>query len=249
MPHKRMRRAADEIGAVRERLDAARAVAVLTGAGISADSGVPTFRGPEGLWRRYRAEDLATPEAFARDPHLVWEWYAWRRGLIAACQPNPAHHALVRLERQCRAFTLITQNVDGLHVKAGTRGLIELHGNIWRVRCTRCGTVAVNGDVPIPTPPSCGACGGLLRPDVVWFGEGLDAGHLARSLAAIQTAEVVLIIGTSGVVQPAASFAAHARAAGAYVVEVNLDPAAATSADVTLIGRAAEVVPRLVGDP
>ncbi len=233
------------VAAVRERLAAARAVAVLTGAGVSADSGVPTFRGPEGLWRQYRAEDLATPEAFARDPYLVWEWYAWRRGLIAACQPNPAHHALARLERQCHAFTLITQNVDGLHGKAGSRGLIELHGNIWRVRCTRCGTVAFKGDVPIP--PSCATCGGLLRPDVVWFGESLNAGDLVQSIAAVRAAEVVLIIGTSGVVQPAASFAAHARAAGACVVEVNLEPASATPADVTLIGRAAEVVPRLVG--
>ena len=250
----------NRLAAARERVAEARAVAVLTGAGISAESGVPTFRGPEGLWRHYRAEDLATPDAFARDPRLVWEWYDWRRGLIATAEPNPAHLALVFLERRCPTFTLITQNVDGLHRKAGSRSLIELHGNIWHVRCTRCGVIALNFEVPIPIPPVCaqgasparGAgparCGGLLRPHVVWFGESLDSLDLDHSIAAIREADLFLIIGTSGVVQPAASFAAHARAAGAYIVEINLAPGSSAEPDVTLIGRAAEILPRVMTD-
>lgn len=232
---------------VRDRLASARAVAVLTGAGISADSGVPTFRGADGLWRTFRAEDLATPEAFARDPRLVWEWYDWRRALIATKSPNPAHRALVELERRHDRFWLITQNVDGLHGAAGSQGLIELHGNIWKVRCTRCARVSVNRDVPILLLPYCSACGGLLRPHIVWFGESLDPDDLRRSEEALRACEVLLIVGTSGLVYPAASFASTARAAGAFVVEVNLDPTPPSSVvDVALHGRAKDIVPALV---
>jgi NAD-dependent deacetylase len=232
---------------LKERLASARAVAVLTGAGISADSGVPTFRGADGLWRNFRAEDLATPEAFARDPRLVWEWYDWRRGLIATTHPNPAHHALVELERRIERFWLMTQNVDGLHEAAGTRRLIELHGNIWKVRCTGCGQVTGNRQVPIPILPSCGGCGGLLRPHIVWFGESLDPNDLDRSEEGLTACEVLLIIGTSGVVYPAASFASVARAAGAYVAEINLDPTPNSSVvDIAIQGRAKDVVPELV---
>src|SRR5881397_4197739 len=149
---------------VRAKLSNARAVTVLTGAGISADIGVPTFRGADGLWRNFRAEDLATPEAFARDPCVVWEWYNWRRELIATKSPNPAHHALVELERRVERFWLITQNVDGLHPAAGSQKLSEIHGNIWKVRCTQCGHVGTNRAVPIPIPPRCPTCNGLLRP-------------------------------------------------------------------------------------
>lgn len=231
---------------VKARLTAARAVTVLTGAGISADSGVPTFRGADGLWRNFRAKDLATPEAFARDPRLVWEWYNWRRELIATKSPNPAHYALADLERRLERFWLITQNVDGLHRAAGSQKLSEIHGNIWKVRCTRCGRVDENREVPITILPSCAACGGLLRPHIVWFGESLATEDLDRSHEALGRCEVLLIIGTSGIVYPAASFAPVAKAAGAFVVEINPDATPHTElVDVSLQGRAKDVVPEL----
>jgi NAD-dependent deacetylase len=237
----------DTIADIRKRLAHSRAVTVLTGAGISADSGVPTFRGANGLWRNFRAEDLATPEAFARDPRLVWEWYNWRRELIATKSPNPGHHALVTLEQRLPAFTLITQNVDGLHGKAGSRKLIEIHGNIWKVRCTGCGTVSVNTDVPIAILPHCPRCRGLLRPHVVWFGEALDPADIDRSIDSLKTCEMMLVIGTSGIVQPAASFADISKSVGAYVVEVNPHPAFPSgSVDAVLQGRAAEILPQLL---
>jgi len=232
---------------IRTRLATARGVTVLTGAGISADSGVPTFRGADGLWRNFRAEDLATPEAFARDPCVVWEWYNWRRELIATKSPNPAHYALVDLEKRFERFWLITQNVDGLHGAAGSQKLSEIHGNIWKVRCTRCGRVDENRELPIAIPPSCAACGGLLRPHIVWFGEALATEDLNRSYEALGRCEVLLIIGTSGIVYPAASFAPVAKAAGAFVVEINLDATTNTQVvDVSLQGRTKDVVPELL---
>lgn len=232
---------------VKSLLTSAKAVTVLTGAGISADSGVPTFRGADGLWRNFRAEDLATPEAFARDPRLVWEWYNWRRELIASKSPNPAHDAVAEMERRHRRFWLITQNVDGLHRAAGSEKLSEIHGNIWKVRCTACGRVSDNRDVPIAILPSCTACGSLVRPHIVWFGESLDPHDLDRSQEAINTCNVLLIIGTSGTVYPAASFAAVAKAAGAFVIEINPDPAPHSRAvDLFLRGRAMDLVPLLL---
>ena len=232
---------------LKARLASARAVAVLTGAGISADSGVPTFRGADGLWRTFRAEDLATPEAFARDPRLVWEWYDWRRALIATKSPNPAHHALVEMERRYERFWLITKNVDGLHAAAGSQQLVELHGNIWKVRCTKCGQVSVNREVPMTILPYCSACRGLLRPHIVWFGESLDPHDIARSEEALRACQVLLIIGTSEVVYPAAGFASVARAAGAFVAEMNLDPTPNPSVvDISIQGRAKDIVPELL---
>ncbi len=232
---------------VRSRLRAARSVTVLTGAGISADSGVPTFRGVDGLWRNFRAEDLATPEAFARDPRLVWEWYNWRRGIIATKSPNPAHDTIAEMERRFEGFWLITQNVDGLHGAAGSRTLSEIHGNIWQVRCTACGRVATNRDLPLPPLPSCSTCGSLLRPHIVWFGESLDQADLDKSVAAAQSCDVLLVIGTSGVVYPAASFVALAKRSGAFVCEVNLESTPNSDrVDATLHGRAKEVVPSLL---
>ncbi len=231
----------------RARLTHARAVTVLTGAGVSADSGIPTFRGADGLWRNYRAEDLATPDAFQRDPTLVWRWYNWRRELIAATHPNKAHDAIVEMERRYEGFWLITQNVDGLHPAAGSRKLSELHGNIWKVRCTACGQVVENRDVPIAILPMCRHCGGLLRPHIVWFGEALDERDLDRSRDAAQSCEVMLIIGTSGVVYPAASLAPLARASGAFVVEINLDPTPASGqVNLSIQGRASDLTPRLL---
>lgn len=228
-------------------LASAQRIAVLTGAGISADSGVPTFRGPDGLWRSFRAEELATPEAFARDPRLVWEWYDWRRQRIAAVSPNAAHEALVRLEHRTADYWLITQNVDGLHRLAGSRRLSEIHGNIWMTRCTACGQVREDRTVPLPILPHCDACGALRRPHIVWFGEALAADDLDRSQEAVTTCDCFLIVGTSGLIYPAASFAAMAKQAGAFVIEVNRDPTPHSSlVDVSLQGRAKDLLPLLI---
>jgi NAD-dependent deacetylase len=236
------------VSELKDRLGRARRVAVLTGAGVSAESGVPTFRGPEGLWRQYRAEDLATPEAFRRDPRLVWEWYDWRRRLIAQCQPNPAHSAIAALDRQVEDLLLITQNVDGLHRRAGSVRMVELHGGLWRVRCLTDGTTAENLDVPLATiPPRC-VCGGMLRPDVVWFGEAIPSEAMRRAFRAAESCELFLVVGTSAVVQPAASLPMVARDHGAYVVEVNLEPTPLTAiAHEAHHGRAGEILPALLG--
>jgi NAD-dependent deacetylase len=197
---------------------------VLTGAGISAESGVPTFRGTEGLWRTYRAEELATPIAFHRDPHLVWEFYAWRRELIAACIPNQAHMFLTEIEKQISDFTLITQNVDGLHAAAGSRTIIKLHGSIWRMRCTSCGNRWDDRNVPLAkSPPLCPRCGEIARPDVVWFGETLDADILDRAFEKAQRAHVILVIGTSGIVYPAAELPRVGKMNGAKLFEINTE--------------------------
>ena len=172
-------------------------IAVLTGAGISAESGVPTFRGEGGLWRNYRPEQLATPDAFNQDPELVWEWYNWRRELIGECAPNPAHETLAEMEAALPGFTLITQNIDGLHQVAGSRNVLELHGCIWRVRCVDCARVTEDRRTPMPAPvPHCSECGGLLRPDVVWFGESLSPAILDAAWAATGRCRLMLVIGT-----------------------------------------------------
>lgn len=219
---------------------------VLTGAGVSAESGVPTFRGTGGLWRQFRTEDLATPQAFARDPTLVWEWYDWRRGLIAACQPNAAHRVLAEMESAFPRFLLVTQNVDRLHQRAGSRRVVELHGSIWRVRCVREGTVGEDFRVPLPEiPPRC-ECGALLRPDVVWFGEMLPEGAMRRAAEAAAACTVMLVVGTSAVVQPAASLPRMARSHGARVIVVNPEPTPLSDvADEVWMGPAGEVLPSL----
>jgi NAD-dependent deacetylase len=203
-----------------------RSLAVLTGAGISAESGVPTFRGEGGLWRNHRAEDLATAHAFRARPELVWEWYDWRRGLISACPPNAAHRTLVDMEHHIDDFVLITQNVDGLHHLAGSRSVVELHGNIWRMRCTKsCQPSWQDRSVPLPdNPPRCPNCGALARPDVVWFGESLPVASLDAAFAVARRCQVMLVIGTSAVVQPAASLPLLALQGGATVVEFNPQP-------------------------
>jgi NAD-dependent deacetylase len=236
-----------DIERIRQRLEKAEKVTVLTGAGISAESGVPTFRGQEGIWRQYRATDLATPQAFERDPRLVWEFYNWRRQLIAKVQPNPAHYALVTLEKQKPEFTLITQNVDGLHTRAGSKSVLEIHGCLWKVRCTRCYNLSVNEELRLPDLPTCERCGGLLRPHVVWFGESLDHQLLNAAIEAAQSCEVMLVVGTSAVVQPAASLALKAKASGAFVAEINLERTVHSHhLDATLIGPAGKLLPQLV---
>jgi NAD-dependent deacetylase len=230
-----------------EKLKTSSRVVVLTGAGVSQESGVPTFRGEDGLWKNFRAEDLATPEAFQKDPALVWQWYDWRRGLIKPLQPNPAHYALVELEKKIPEFTLVTQNVDGLHRIAGSKDPIEIHGTLWAVKCVKCQKRMENREVPIAIPPTCKACGDLLRPDVVWFGEALDHDILIRTYQLIERAQTMLIVGTSGVVQPAASFGLVAKKAGAFVVEINRSKTPQSLFfDVSLEGKAGEILPRLV---
>ena len=196
-------------------------IVVLTGAGISAESGVPTFRGKEGLWRKYDPRDLATPEAFRRDPKVVWEWYNWRREIIAKAQPSEAHRILAELERR-RDLRIITQNVDGLHQRAGSKKVIELHGNIWRVRCVICGVRYYDERVPLEDlPPKCKECGGLLRPDVVWFGETLPQEELEEAYRLSSEADIFLVIGTSAQVYPAADLPFVAKRSGARVIEIN----------------------------
>lgn len=231
-----------------ERIKASSRVVVLTGAGISQESGVPTFRGKDGLWKQYRAELLATPEAFQRDPKLVWEWYDWRRGLIKPLDPNPGHYALVELEKRIQNFSLVTQNVDGLHRVAGSSNPIEMHGTIWRVRCMECSRTFENRDVPIKILPTCEVCGGLLRPDVVWFGEALDEKVLHTIYTSLQKAQLMLIVGTSAVVQPAASFGLVAkRTAGAFVVELNRSKTAQSPLfDLSIQGKSGELLPQLL---
>lgn len=219
----------------------------MTGAGISAESGIPTFRGAGGLWKEFKAEDLATPEAFAKDPRLVWEWYNWRRELIAKAAPNPAHKALVQLEIRKRGYTLITQNVDGLHDLAGSGKILKLHGDIWRLRCTVCGANWPNRKTPLQKiPPHC-ACGGLARPGVVWFGEPLPDGMMKEAEHAVSSAQVFLVIGTSASVYPAASLVPYATQAGAKLIEINTDetPFSAT-VDCALRGPAGELLQRLL---
>ncbi len=226
----------------------ARHIAVLTGAGVSAESGVPTFRDAQtGLWARYSPEELATPQAFRRNPRLVWEWYEWRRRLVAHAQPNPAHLALVQLEQIVPRLTLITQNVDGLHRRAGSRNVVELHGNITRTICFDDRQVveswADTGDVP----PRCPRCGGLLRPDVVWFGESLPPDALQTAFAAAEQCDLFFSIGTSTVVQPAASLPFTALQAGVPVVEINPQETPLTPyARWTLTGPAGKVLPALL---
>lgn len=245
---------------------------VLTGAGVSAESGIPTFRDAQtGLWARYRPEDLATPEAFRRDPRTVWSWYAWRRSLVTTVQPNAAHYALARLEGQVPEYTLVTQNVDGLHHRAGSGNLVEIHGSILRVRCfNRCVTYTVGdnsaearrvfagdaggadtdsaaGDRSVEVP-RCPVCGDYLRPDVVWFGENLPEEALEKAFHAAESADLCLVIGTSSVVYPAAMLPEIALQAGAGVVEINPEETPFSAlATVSIRGTAGEVVPAIVG--
>ena len=237
----------DAVATLNARLATAARVTVMTGAGISAASGVPTFRGPGGLWRSFRAVDLATPDAFARDPLLVWEWYDWRRTLIAECRPNAAHRTLAAWSAN-RGLTLITQNVDGLHEQAGSRDVIRFHGSIWELRCAAgCGAAPwEDRRAPLkPLPPRCPTCGALARPGVVWFGEGIDRQVLLRCERAL-ACDVFLSVGTSSIVYPAAGLAHAARDRGAFTVEIN--PAATDAAaalDLAIAAPAEQVLPRL----
>ena len=237
----------DQLDKVREKLQRAQRVTVLTGAGVSAASGVPTFRGAGGLWRNRQAQQLATPEAFAEDPALVWEWYAWRRQVIAGCEPNAAHRTIARWSER-EGFTLITQNVDGLHERAGTRNVVRYHGSIWMLQCAGgCGAAEWEDlRVPLdPLPPTCPQCRALARPGVVWFGEAIPAAA-SRAAQTATACDVFLSIGTSSVVYPAAGLVADARAHGAFTVEINPETTGA-AVDVAIAAPAEAVLPRLEG--
>ena len=229
----------------------ARAIVVLTGAGVSAESGIPTFRDAmEGLWAKYDPTQLATPEAFDRDPEMVTRWYDWRREKCSRAKPNPAHLALARLEKhltmQKRSFALLTQNVDRLHQAAGSRKVVELHGTLWVWRCARCGVEREEREVPFKEyPPRC-ACGGARRPGVVWFGEMLPEQALNEAHDALKGCDFFLSIGTSAVVEPAASFIHIACHHGARTVEINRESTPISPVvDWSLLGKAGEILPQL----
>ena len=233
-----------DLGDLRERLAAAGSVCVLTGSGISAESGLPTFRGVGGLWRTHRVEQLASPQGFARDPRLVWTWYNERRTAHKGVEPSPAHVALAEIERRIPDFTLVTQNVDSLHLRAGSRNVLELHGKLREAKCTRCDARRPFDDAfDLDTIEH--DCGGMWRPDIVWFGESLPPDVLAAAFDAARRAELMLVVGTSGIVQPAASLATK-RCTRAYVVEINPEETALTPhADRSIRARASDVLPQL----
>ncbi|MGH9645824.1 MAG: SIR2 family NAD-dependent protein deacylase [Bryobacteraceae bacterium] len=229
------------------KLCKASSLAVLTGAGVSAESNIPTFRGKDGLWKQRRPEDLATPQAFARDPKTVWEWYDMRRQRVAQAQPNPGHYALARLEERTPNFTLITQNVDDLHERAGSRRILKVHGDLFRVRCTGCGKEQRDKRVPLPEiPPHC-ECGSLQRPGVVWFGEALPQDVWRAAEQAARTADVFLVVGTSAVVYPAAGLVELAKSCGATLIEINLEETPILHyADASLQGKSGDLLPQLI---
>jgi NAD-dependent deacetylase len=233
-----------------EAVRTARHVVVMTGAGISAESGVPTFRDAQtGLWAQYDPEELATPGAFRRNPSLVWEWYSWRRELVSQAEPNPGHFALAQLAARVPKLTLITQNVDGLHQRAGSQDVIELHGNILRIKCSADGRITTAWPATRETPPPCPACGAPLRPDVVWFGEALPMLALNQAAKAAEQGDLFLSIGTSALVHPAASLAHIALQRGAVVAEINLEPTPLTAAaTIAWHGPAGQLLPQLLRD-
>lgn len=224
----------------------AKRLFVLTGAGISAESGIPTFRGKDGLWKNYSATDLATPEAFNRNPELVWEWYMWRQDIISKAVPNPAHYALVDLENHYESFLLLTQNVDNLHQRAGSKNVLELHGNIFRTRCLKCGRIDNIGNARFERLPYC-KCGGLLRPDVVWFGESIPQDVWQKSMEFLSSADAAIICGTSGVVWPAAAIPEIAGNYGVKTIEINLESTPITPVvDISILSPAGKALPEIV---
>jgi NAD-dependent deacetylase len=225
----------------------AERVLISTGAGVSAESGLPTFRDPQqGLWARYRPQDLATPEAFARDPDTVWRWYQWRRRVHADVAPNPAHRAIAAIQERLPATTLVTQNVDRLHELAGSPSVIHLHGNVFRNKCAACELPMPAVSHDLETPPRCETCGGLCRPDVVWFGEGLPQAEWRTAADAAAYADVVLLVGTSATVYPAAELPMIAKRGGASIVQINPAPTPFDRIAQNLCGPAGAVLPALV---
>lgn len=236
-----------DVERVRGWIASARHVAVLSGAGVSAESGIPTFRGNGGLWKGRDPMSLATPEAFEENPELVWEFYHWRRGIVAAAQPNPGHVALAKLETLIPKLTLISQNVDRLHQRAGSKNVLEIHGNLSEIRCVACDWKTDPGLDPLPALPRCEACGKLARPCVVWFGEALPPTVFHDAGKAATEAEVFLVVGTSAAVYPAAGLATLASRVGNRVVEINVEPTHLSDlVDVGLYGPSGEILPTLL---
>jgi len=231
-----------------DALRSSRHAVVLTGAGMSAESGIPTFREAQtGLWEQYDPMELATTDAFLRDPELVWSWYAWRRSLVRASAPNPGHFALARLAARIPRLTLVTQNVDGLHQEAGSRGVVEFHGNLFANRCSVEDCLVETEEPPATGVPRCPSCGGYLRPGVVWFGEAIPARALEAATEAVADCDLFLSIGTSALVWPAAGLADAARAAGARIVEINpAETDLSGTCDFRIAGKSGEVLPELV---
>lgn len=225
------------------RIREAKTVSVLTGAGVSAESGIPTFRGAGGIWEKYDFNKLATPQGFKEDPELAWEWYQLRQREMKKAQPNRAHEVIAEMERHFPTFAVITQNIDGMHKRAGNANIIELHGNIWRMRCTRDGTRFDLDDAVEEIPPLC-QCGAILRPDVVWFGEPLPQDQLERAMNIASESDVMFVVGTSAVVYPAAALPLLTKDSGGVLVEINLEPTDLSShADASVFGPAGEVLP------
>ncbi len=238
---------AEKIEILADALRSSQRVAVLTGAGASQESGVPTFRGAEGLWKGKNPMEMASMEAFLADPAGVWEWYDWRRGQLAQCKPNPGHVALAELESKVEDFLLVTQNVDGLHQAAGSKKMVELHGDIWTLKCVKeCGYKTLNKSPSIAKLPRCPTCEEYLRPGVVWFGESLPEEGLIQAHAAATQAEVFLVVGTSAVVFPAAGLATVARRSGAKVFEINPYPVQKKTTTVVLKGLSGEILPQVL---
>lgn len=235
----------EKILEAKHMIEDAPSLSVLTGAGVSSESGIPTFRGEDGLWKNYSPQELASPQAFRKDPKLVWEWYEWRREIINRAIPNAGHTALSKLEEEKEKFTLITQNIDGLHQKAGSRNIIELHGSIWELKCTNCPVTEKNYEVPLnPLPPECGRCGSIMRPGTVWFGEIIPMSVIDKTILAIEESDVLLIIGTSGMVEPSASMGLMAKQSGKKVIEINLEPTPNSSIyDISIQAKSGEVLP------
>ena len=222
-----------------ERLTEAKSITFLTGSGISSESGIPTFRGNDGLWKNYSPEELASQDGFERNPQLVWDWYNWRRDIIRKAKPNRGHYAIKEFERFFEVY-VITQNVDGLHGKTGIKNLIEIHGNIFRNRCNSCGRIY--GETKEKKIPRCN-CGGLIRPDVVWFGEPLKEEDIEKAIEWSISADVFFLVGTSGIVYPAASLPIYSKEKGGFVVEVNIETTPLTRyVDIHLRGKASEVL-------
>ena len=223
-------------------------IVVLTGAGISAESGVPTFRGKEGLWGKFRPEELATMDAFMANPEIVWEWYNWRRDLMGKVEPNLGHHAITDLEKLSEKFTLITQNVDGLHQIAQTKNILELHGNIYRNKCVQCNKIFEETiEIDPSNIPNCHLCGGKIRPDIVWFGEMLDRRIIDQAFADSENSEIFFSVGTSAVVHPAASLPITAKQSGAILVEINMETTPLTSyADYFIEGKSGVILPKII---
>jgi NAD-dependent deacetylase len=232
-------------GDILERLKHARRASVLTGAGISAESGIPTFRGAGGIWEKYDFTKLATPEGFKEDPRLVWEWYQLRQREMKKAKPNPAHETIAKMEDHYDEFAVLTQNIDGMHKRAGSRNIVELHGNIWRMRCPRDATV-IDLDSPVEEIPPLCHCGSMLRPDVVWFGEQLSHEVLEKASAAASMSDVMFVVGTSAVVYPAAALPVLTKNKGGLVIEVNVERTDLSAyADISVFGRAGELMPAL----